>query len=311
MGIFWKEKVLLLKAEGTYGVDPTPTGAANAILATNVDLRPMEGDDVSRNLEQHFFGNQITKASALRAVLTFDTELAGSGSAGVAPAWGPIALACAFAQTIEADTSVTYTRVKNNQGSAHIYFWVGGTRYVLKGARGTGVMTLSAQGIPVVRWTLTGLWTAPTDTAQATPTLTGWLDPKIAAKANTPTFTINGVTLKLRSYSLNFGSDVQVRLLVNHEEIIIVDHAEQLDVVVEAVALATLNPFALAVDPPTLVPVALVHGTVAGNIVTVNIPDAQMRRPAGLQNNQGFKEWPLVLAPIPDAGNDQLSIVLT
>lgn len=87
--INWKSKTLLIKPEGaTYGVDPVPTGAANAILATDVQLQPMEGEDVSRNLELPWMAAQSTKNVALRAVLTFTVELAGSGTAGTPPAWG-------------------------------------------------------------------------------------------------------------------------------------------------------------------------------------------------------------------------------
>src|ERR1044072_5812257 len=104
--IRWREKVLLAKIEATYGVDPAPTGGANAILATNCELRPMEGEDVSRQLERPFLGAQETVAVSLHSILTFSTELAGSGTAGVAPGWGPLARAAAMAQAIVADTSV-------------------------------------------------------------------------------------------------------------------------------------------------------------------------------------------------------------
>jgi hypothetical protein len=33
---YWKTKILLAKSEVTYGTDPTPTGASNAILASDV-----------------------------------------------------------------------------------------------------------------------------------------------------------------------------------------------------------------------------------------------------------------------------------
>ena len=41
--INWKTKTLLVKPEQTYGEDSGPTAAANAILALNVRLAPMEG----------------------------------------------------------------------------------------------------------------------------------------------------------------------------------------------------------------------------------------------------------------------------
>jgi hypothetical protein len=309
--IKWKSKVLLAKIEGTYGVDATPTGVANAILATNVELTPMDGDDVSRDLEFPYPGAQATIPTALRTVIAFDTEIAGSGTAGVAPKWGPLARACGMAEVTVADTSVTYNPISGTMESLSFYFWIGSTRYIFKGARGGGVVGLTAQGVPRIRWTFMGLFTLPAEAAPATPTLAGFIKPKLVTHANTPSFTVNGVSLVMRSYSLNLGCDVQPRLLIGREEILIVDRAETLDVVVEATPLTTIDPFALA-NAQTLVPVTIVHGTVAGNIATIAAPTCQVKRPTGLQNNQGVKEWPLSLTPLPSAaGNDQFSIALT
>ena len=310
MSIRWPEKVLLFKLEATYATDPTPTGAANAILATNVELQPMEGSDVSRNLERPYLGGQPTIPTGLQSVLTFSTELAGSGTAGVAPKWGPVARAAGMAQVIVADTSVAYNPITAAMESAHIYFWIGATRHVLKGVRGGGTIAINAQGIPVIRWRFVGLWTQPTEAAAATPTLTGFTKPLIATNANTPSFTVNGVALVLRSYSFDFGNEVKPRLLIGREEVLITARAEQLTCVVEAVPLTTLNPFALA-NAQTLVPVSIVHGTAVGNIVTIAAPTSQIKRLPGYQNEDDILEWPLAIAPQPNVGNDQFSITLT
>jgi hypothetical protein len=307
---FWNKKVLLIGIEVTYATDPTLTGAANAILAINVSLRPMEGEDVNRNLELPYFGQSASIPAALRTVLQFETELAGSGTAGDAPAWGPLLRAAGCAETIVADTSVASTRVSEDHESVWVELYVDGIRFRGKGARADCEIAINAQGIPVLRWTFTGLYLTPTDTANASPTLTGWKKPLIASKTNTPTFTVNGVALVLRSWSFKFGNQVEPRLLVGKEEIRIVDSAEQLDIVVETVPLATFNPFTLA-EAQTLVAVSLVHGIVAGNICTIALPTAQIKRPTGLQNNQKIAEWPLSLAALPASGDDQFSITLT
>lgn len=308
--IKWKSKVLLAKIEGTYGTDPTPTGAADAILATNVTLQPMEGEDVSRELERPYLGAQEMIPAGLHSVLTFSTELAGSGTAGDVPAWGVLARACALAETIDAGVSVTYSPISAAMESAAIYFWIGATKHVLLGARGTAEVSLDAQGIPHIQWTVTGLWTQPAESAALTPDLSNFLEPLIATKANTPTFTVNAVALVLRSYKLTLGNDVQKRLLIGREEILIPDRAEQLVCNVEAVPLTTLNPFALA-QARTRVPVSIVHGTAAGNIITIAAPTCQVKRMTGYEQNQNILEWPLPLAPLPDEGNDQFTITLT
>ena len=308
--VFFRQKVLLAKLETTYGVDPTLTGAANAILAKDVTIRPMEGQDVPRDLIQHYLGGQATIPVGLHTVLEFATELAGSGVAGTAPAWGPLLRACACAEVISAGASVAYTPVSDGMESAYIKFWLGGTLHALKGARGDATIGIDAQGIPSIKWSFTGLWVAPSDVARPAPSLTAFRKPLVASATNTPTFNINAVPFVLRSWSLKLGNKVEPRLLVGRESVLITDRSETLDVTVEVTPLSVLDPYALA-NEQTLVPSTIVHGTVAGNIVTVATPTCQIRRPAGYQDNQGVAERPLTLAPLPTAGNDQFALTLT
>jgi hypothetical protein len=308
--IRWKTKVLLAKPEATYGTDPTLTGAANAILATDIVVNPMEGEDVSRGLERPYLGAEATIPAGLRTQITFSTELAGSGVVGTVPKWGVLMRGAGFAEVISAGVSVAYAPITSAMESLYFKFWIGATLHAIKGARGTGQLALNAQGIPVIRWTFTGLWVSPSEVAAAAPTLTGFQKPLVATKVNTPTFTLNAVPMVLRSYTLNFGCDVQPRLLIGKEEILIVDRAESLAVNVEAVPLTTFDPFALA-QAQTLIGATIVHGTAAGNIATIAAPTSQVLRPAGYENQQNILEWPLRLTPLPNAGNDQISITLT
>ena len=308
--VFMRLMVLLAKIETVYATDPTLTGASNAILAKNVSLRPMEGDDVARGLVRDFLSGEGTIPTGLRVVIEFETELAGSGEAGTPPAWGVLMRGAACAEVIEADTSVTYQPITDGQESLYFKYWLGGTLHAFAGARGTGVITQNAQNIPVIRWTFTGLYIAPADVARATPVFSAYVEPLIVSKTNTPVFTVNAVPLVMRNFSFNLGNDVQPRLLVNRENILVVNRAESLDATVEVTPLATFNPFALA-EARTKVPVVLVHGLVAGNIITLSAPKCQVKRPAAVTENQGIAERVLNLAPLPDTGNDQFSLVLT
>lgn len=308
--ILFRKKVLLAKIESAYGTDPTLSGSANAILATDVSIRPMEGQDVSRNLIQDYLGGSATIPAGLHVVIEFSTELAGSGTAGTAPAWGPLIRACGCAETIVADTSVAYTPVSDAMESLYIKFWLGSTLHALKGARGDATVGLNAEGIPTIRWTLTGLYVDPATVSSPSADVDGFEDPLIASSANTPTFTVNDVSLVLRSWSFKLGNQVVGRFLIGRDEIMITDRTEALDLTVEATPLATFNPYALA-KATTPVPVALVHGTTAGNIVRLDLPTCQVKRPTGYQENQGIAEWPLALMPLPDAGDDQFTITLT
>jgi hypothetical protein len=308
--IRWRDKLILAKIESVYGTDPTPTGAANAILMTDVTLQPLEGNDEDRELLKPYFGNQGSLLGGSHVVMSGSTELAGSGAAGTAPAWGPLARACAMAQVVNASVSVVYSPITDSQESITIWFWRGGTRHKIIGARGNAVLTIEAQGIPRIRWTFTGLYVDPTDVAQATPTFTAWQKPLVATKANTPVFEIDDVAFVMRKLELNLGNDVQPRLLINSEGVIITDKAEMIDFTIESVALATLDPFAKA-RSKTPIKLECTHGTVAGNICAIVAPICELQRPTGFENAQGIEEWPLKAKPLPNTGNDQFSITLT
>lgn len=304
--------IILAKIEAVYGTDPAPTGAANAILMKDVSLTPMEGGEESRNLQRPYLGGQEELPHSFRAVLTGSTEFAGSGAAGTPPAWGVLARACALAEVATPGASVVYSPVSDDFEAVTIYVWYGGTRQVITGCRGTATLTINAQGIPVIRWTLTGLWSQPSEQARQTPSFTAWKKPQIASDANTPSFEIDGVGLALRNFSLDLGNQVVPRLLVGKEEIWIEERSETIAATVEAVPLTTFDPFAKARDgSDDPVEVEIVHGAGAGRIITLNAPACQLMRPTGYEPAQGLVEWPLRLRPLPTAGDDQFSITLT
>lgn len=307
----WRIKTILLKIESAYGTDPTPTGALNAIQLSNVSHNPMEGQDVSRNLDRAFLGAQQQFPTGLIATLTGETELIGHATPGTPPAWGPLARIAAMAQVAAPGVSVTYNPISGPVfESGTIWFDMGGTRQIMLGCRATGVVRLNTQAIPVIAWTITGLWTQPTDQAPAVPVLTAWQEPLIVNKANTPTFMINGVTCNFRNLELDLANQVTPRLLANYEEVVVTDSAGMISTQIEAVALATLNPFALA-KAQTSFAVNLVHGVGAGKIVTINAPTCRMLRLQGYAQEDNIVEWPLRISPQPNAGNDQYTITLT
>jgi len=310
MPLKWNRKVILAKIEATYGTDAAPTAAANAVLAMNVQLQPMEGQDVSRDLELTTLGPQATVPVEVHTKLTFEVELAGSGVAGTAPAWGALLRACAVAETIAAGVSVTYNPVSATHESATFYFWVENTKYALVGARGTATLKVEAQKVPKLAFTFTGLFTQPAEVAQVAPTMTAWQKPIVATKANTPVFTLNAQSLVLRSLELDLANEVVGRFLIGSEAVLITQKSEKMTATIEAVPLTTLNPYALALAQ-TAVPLVLTHGLGAGKVISLSAPLAQIQRPSGLANQQGIVEWPLTLIPQVNIGNDQWTITLT
>jgi len=303
------DKILLVKLETTYGTDPTPVGG-NGFWAKDLKIMPMEGTDIDRGLDLPYFGSSGTIPVDLHSKITFDVELAPSGTSGTAPAWGPALRACGCAETIVNATSVAYNPISRGHESATIYVWIDTTLYAILGARGTAKFDYKSSGVPYIRFELTGLFTTPTDTARVTPTLSGFQKPLAVSDANTPIFSIGGTDMAMRSCMLDLGNSVEARFLVNSEGVLITDAQATLSATVEATTMAEFNPYAVAAAQSDLA-ISLVHGLGAGNITTLAVPKAQIQRPAGLESAQGVVEWPLSFMPKPTAGNDQWTLTLT
>lgn len=319
MALAWKSKILLAKLEASYGVDPVLV-AGNGVLMTNLQIRPLQGEDVSRDLERPFMGAQEQIPAGLHVVLSGRIELVPSGTAGVPPAWGPMLRMLGCSETIVPDTSVIYRPVSDGHESGHLKFWIGGagtgtgTLHQAGGVRGDGVLRFPAQGIPYLEVTLTGLYNAVVEAARVLPTLSGFKRPRVVSKANTPSFSIDGEAFVMRSFALNLRNQVEPRLLVGLEEVIIVDRADQITTQVEAKPVTSYDPYAaaLADEDATLVPITIVHGTTPGFVLTLTAPNCQQQRPEGYQQNQGIAEWALSFAALPSAlGNDQWSLTLS
>jgi hypothetical protein len=92
------------------------SGGSDAIQVTNVEVTPIESDNVQAAAFQGFIGGSTrgTLVANKRVSITFDVELAGSGSAGTAPAFGPLLKAAGLSETVVAVTSVTYAGVSSS-----------------------------------------------------------------------------------------------------------------------------------------------------------------------------------------------------
>ncbi|MCT4554630.1 MAG: phage tail tube protein [Pelagimonas sp.] len=310
MSIYWKDKVLLFKAEATYGVDPNPSGAADAVRAKNVTFRPMEGTDVDLGHETPYLGANETLPAELHATLSFECDLVGSGVAGTPPPYASALKACATAETVDPGVSVTFNPVSDNHDSATAYLNIGGILYRSNGMRGNCEIVVNASGVPVLMFSFTGLFVAPSDQAKPTPDYSAWLDPKVASNANTPVFEMGGNGRVLRSFKLNFGNEVQGRFLIGKEEIASPDRNDMIECQVEATPLAIFDPYALALNGTDLT-IALQHGTVPGRIVSLNVPRGRMQRPGAPTQSQGVMEHPLSIKALPVNGNDQWTLTFT
>ncbi|MBW8283524.1 MAG: hypothetical protein K0M55_07975 [Rhizobium sp.] len=305
MARYFRNRAILVKPETTYGVDAVPTGAANAMQMTNVNFEPLVGEDVNRDLVLPYMGHQGVMLVGNYARISGEVEIAGSGTAGTAPAVGPLLRACALAEVITAATDVKYTPISSLQEAVSIYFNVDGVRHVLLGARGTMTLQLTPKQIPRFVFTMTGLLGTITDQALPTVDLTDFIKPVTVSKANT-TFSLHGHAGACEGVSMDLGNQVEPRLLIGAESIELVDRMMTGNATMEAVSLATKNWFQIA-QAHTTGALAAQHGTVAGNIIKFEAPAVQIGR-LNYGETQKIVNNGLPLMFQPVAGNDEFVI---
>lgn len=307
----YRKMALLAKIEGTYGVDAVPTGAADAMQVNDVTFTPMAGGEESRDLMLPWLGHQGVELTNNHAILEFSVEIAGSGAAGTAPAYGPLLRACAMAETVNAGVSVVYSPVSAGEEAVSIYFNMDGTNHILLGARGSMSMDFTPSRIPRYRFRMMGLLGTIADTALPAADLSGFKRGRHVNKART-TMTLHGVNQTAQpceTLSLDLGVQVEPRFLIGEELITITDRRVTGSVTVAARLLAVKNWFAAASDR-TAGALQLVHGTAAGDIVQIDAPAVEIGRP-GTGQTQGNLNYalPLYLTPT-GAGDDELTITV-
>jgi len=311
MALLTRKRLILAKAEATYGTDPTPTGSANAILVRNLEITPLQSDIVQRELIRPYLGNYEQLLAQTRVQVTFEVELAGSGAAGTAPAYGPVLKACGLSETVVATTSVTYAPVSTSFSSVTIYFYQDGIRHIVTGARGTFTLNGQVGAIPTIAFTMTGIYNAPTDTALATPTYANQATPLIFKNGNTTSFSAFSYSGALQSIDLNVGNEIVYRELIGGtKEVLITDRKPAGTMSIEAVLLATKNYFTVSTGSTTG-SISFQHGTTAGNIATLTMAQSDLADASYADlNGIAMLNLPYVATPTA-AGNDELSLAYT
>ena len=308
MALLTRKRTILAKLETSYGVDPTPTGAANAILVRNLSITPLNAELASRDLVRPYLGASEQLIASNYVSVEFEVEMAGSGTAGTAPAYGPLLQACGMLET-DGASDVTYTPVSASFASVTLYYNVDGVLHKVTGARGNVEMSLQAGQIPVFRFSFTGLYNAPTDTAAPAVTYTAFQTPQAANNDNTTGFSLFGYSGALSSLSLNLNNAVQYRTLIGAEDVLLTDRGVNGEVVFEAPTIAAKDFFSIALGN-TLGALDITHGTTAGNKVQITSSRVDISNPTYQdQNGIHMLQVPITLVP-STAGNDEFSIVV-
>lgn len=306
----WDKKVILLKAEATEGTDSAPAGATDALRVLNYQPNFMDADGKVRNIEKAYFGADPVAMANFKRGASFDLELHGSGAAGTAPQWMSALRFAGFAAPVLAAGATATQDPTSTVPSASHWAYIDNLLLKTVGARASVGYTVEDDEIPILNYTLLGRppVNLAEEAAPGAPTIAGVTDPIIASSENT-TFTLDGFSPALRRMTMNANVDLQFRSLIGPQDRVAYrDRNWNGQIVIELPDLATKNYFE-KIRPGTTMVSQLVHGTVAGNIVTIQHPKLQITGNVELSEEQGALMATLPVTALPVAGNDEVKFI--
>lgn len=282
------EKLMLAKKETTYGTDAVPTASANAILTSGLEMLRYEGDVSERDNDKDLIGNNEQINTNPHTNTSFGVELAASGAAGIAPAYGPLLLACGFDETVTAATDVKYQLPAANSDlkaadSVSIYdYREDGKVQKSLGVRGSVAIEMGKGGLPKLLFSnMLGSYAKPI--AGAMPAVSSWAlwkDPLPFTNANVPTLTIDSYSACVESMSIDFALEVARRNLPGCNSTLLTDYNPAGQIVIQAPDISTKDFWSKleSHSGTILIPIALQLGNTAGSIVMLDSSSVQLAK---------------------------------
>jgi hypothetical protein len=313
---FVRNSAILAKIETTEGTDATPTGAANALLVSNQSINPLNANNVDRDLMRNYFGASEQLVGTATVELSFTVELAGSGTAGTAAPWGELLRACGFAETGTVTWKGYQPDTPGNAKSVTIYFYDDGVLHKLLGARGNVKPMLGIGQRPVLEFNFIGKDGGITAVANPSTTLTGFKTPLVVTDTNTSDIKLGGTyasgvvtggtAYPSRGLMLDVGNSLQFNPLIGGEYVDISDRDVTGSMELDLTSAQEVS-FMTSLKANTLQALSLEHGAVAGAIVGVYLPAAQLINPKKAELN-GRRLVGYDIRAVPVTGNDDIII---
>ena len=326
MALSARRKLILAALESTYGT-AVATAGTNAILVSSPTLTPVTGGTVDRGLVRPYHGGADQIPVNTHQQLECAVELAGPGvydpsaAAIKTPGWGLLLQACGFSETIGKkqpsdpySNEVVYAPISGSEPSLTVRANWDDQQHVLAGCRGTARLALPTADIPRWTFTLTGLWADPSSVAAIVPDYGKFQAPRPGSATDTPTVTLFGQSVRMRSLELDLAVEVIHREIIGAaNEVLIVDRSPSGTIVLDAQALSTFDPFAAAAKGTTGA-LQIVHGAPdtsanAGKLIEIDCPRIQLGEPTYAEDN-GVLQQSIPFQALPNSGNDEFVVTV-
>jgi hypothetical protein len=317
MSRYLKNTLIVAAVQATLGTDALPTGAANAVLVSDMSLTPLDAQNIDRNLIRGFFGGSEQLVGPGSVKLSYTVELAGSGTAATAPAWGKLLQGCAVGEgLLTTPARVEYTPVSTGLKSLTQYYYDDGVLHKLLDCMGDVTLSAKVGERPVLKFDWVGL-DGGVSAAADTGTFTPWKKPVAMTKANVVDIVLGasyatgaltgGTPYPSTGLELKFGNQVNYTAMLSSETVDITDRASTGSIELELTPAQEVALMA-AVKANTTQSLAIKIGLAAGNTIIVFAPAAQLLNPKLVEKN-GKRLIGFDVRFVPLNGNDEWRIV--
>lgn len=289
-----KKKFILLalrRDTDIAGTDYIAAGATpKAILTTGLSVKPLETEQVSRDLDDGRNGGQPVIHTSEMISITAPFELAGSGTASSPAAWSSLIQLSGKDENTEVATEVSHNRIQNasEELDGTIYFYWEGMYHILLAGKASisyaGKINERLMGTAEIK----GVYGGTLEGTPPEPDFSEFSDPLPMSNTNT-TFTLDGQALNLYEYELNGNEDVQYDEGTERKQIFINDWNEEGKWIIETPTLSTFDPFAIQLSG-VIIPFELTHGANEGQVVAQKSTGVQILTvsPAEVKGKQAW-----------------------
>lgn len=319
MARYNRNMVLLAKVETTSGTEEVPSASTDGVLiAEQVDVTPMDITYAERNLLLPYFGGSQSLIATMNTRVSFQCEIAGSGTAGTAAAWGPLMQGCASAEaSLSSPSRVENTPVSTGLKSLTLYLYDDGVLHKLIGSMGNARLVMRIGETPKFQFDFLGSYTAVSAEALPTPTLTAWKVPLPMAKANVVDVTLGctyaagalsgGTAFPSTGLEVDIGNRAVFLTNLSNERAEITDRATTCNFELELTAAQEVTAAAAMVSNATTGLGFTINGA-SGSKIIVFLPQIQ-RTAMRKVNRDGVRFIGFDAKSVPVAGNDEWRLV--
>lgn len=299
---------ILGKLEATYGVDPTPTGAADAILGGDLEVSWPSELVEREDMWTSSLSPKPPIVGGYYGQIKFTAELKGQGALGIVPDYGSFLRGCGFSETVVVSTTVTYAPVSSAFSSMTIYAYRDGLLYKLLGSRGNVAISMGARQRAMLTFTFQGIAQDPIDAAM--PSMT--LDATVPVPVKSAAFSVGGYAAIISKLDLDMQNKIVISDDMNaatgYGACSILGRSPQGSFDPEHTLVATKNWFSEWKNGTQLA-MSVQVGSVAGNRVDITMPKTVYRDLSEGDRN-GIYTLNNTFTAAQNVGDDEISIVV-